>query len=63
MKYYIVQNEAQRQTSDFDIIKVKETEEAKFLEGLNDRTKIVVQADSLMDAIINLQKAIGNNSK
>ncbi|MDH7462168.1 hypothetical protein QEG73_12795 [Chitinophagaceae bacterium 26-R-25] len=61
MKYYIVQNEAQRQTTNFDIIKVKETVEGKFLEGLKEDTKVVVEADSLMEAIIKFQKAIAND--
>ena len=60
MKYYIVQTEAQGQATDFDIIKVKDIDETKFLETLKDGMKVMVKADSLMDAIINLQKTIAS---
>ena len=60
MKYYIVQTEAQRQTTNFDIIKVQEVDETKFLENLKDGVKVVVKADSLMEVIINFQQTIAS---
>ncbi|MDH7463528.1 hypothetical protein QEG73_19665 [Chitinophagaceae bacterium 26-R-25] len=58
MKYYIVQNEAQRQTTDFDIVKVKDLDRDKFLGGLKEGTIVIAEGNSLMEALIEFQKLI-----
>jgi hypothetical protein len=59
MKYFIIQTEVQRQTNNFKVVKVKETDESEFLEGLEDGTEVLAAADSLMEVLITFDKTMG----
>ncbi|MDH7464677.1 hypothetical protein QEG73_25495 [Chitinophagaceae bacterium 26-R-25] len=55
MKYYIIQTEVQRQTTDFYMVKVYENDEAKFLKDLEPSAKVIAKGESLMDAILKFE--------
>lgn len=62
MKYYIVQTAAQWQTTDFTVIKVKDVDETNFLETLEVGTTVLVEANSLMEALVKFEMAMAKHS-
>ncbi|MDH7464141.1 hypothetical protein QEG73_22785 [Chitinophagaceae bacterium 26-R-25] len=58
MKYFIIQTEVQRQTNNFKVVKVRDTDESEFLEGLEEGTEVLTVGDSLMEVLITFEKTM-----